>query len=146
VLRHRTEARDGVTTNRLDKLMIRHTPKMQSGMTGLGWLTVIALVLFFALLIVKLVPTYLENYSIKVVLHSLEEEPLITQKSLKQVRELINKRLTINGVYDMDKSSIKIKKESGVLSVDIAYEVRKHMFGNIDVVMSFSDAVEMVSH
>ena len=123
-----------------------NTLKYQAGMTGLGWLTVIALVLFFALLIVKLVPTYIEHYSIKTVLHSLEEEPLITQKTPKQVRELITKRLTINSVYDMDPKAITITKESGVLTVDIAYEVRKPMFGNIDVVMSFSDEAQMVSH
>jgi len=123
-----------------------NTLKNQAGMTGLGWITVIALVLFFALMIVKLVPTYIEHYSIKTVLYSLEEEPLITQSTPKKVRELINKRLTINGVYDMDPKSIKITKESGVLTVAIAYEVRKPMFGNIDVVMSFSDEVQMVSH
>jgi len=123
-----------------------NTLKNQAGMTGMGWLTVIALVLFFALLIVKLVPTYIENYSIKTVLHSLEEEPLITQKTPKQIRELINKRLTINGVYDFDQKAITIQKDSGVLTVDITYEVRKPMFGNIDAVMSFNDNVEMVSH
>jgi len=123
-----------------------NTLKTQAGMTGLGWLAVIGLVLFFALLIVKLVPTYIENYSIKTVLHSLEEEPLITQKTPKQVRDLIKKRLKINSVYDMDKKAIKIDKDSGVLRVNITYEVRKPMFGNIDVVMSFSDEVEMVSH
>lgn len=123
-----------------------NTLKNQAGMTGMGWLTVIALVLFFALLIVKLVPTYIENYSIKTVLHSLEEEPLITQKTPKQIRELINKRLTINGVYDFDQKAITIQKDSGVLTVDITYEVRKPMFGNIDAVMSFSDNVELVSH
>ena len=123
-----------------------NTLKNQAGMTGLGWLTVIALVLFFALLIVKLVPTYIEHHSIKTVLHSLEEEPLITQNTPKQVRELITKRLKINSVYDMDPKSITISKSEGVLKVAIAYEVRKPMFGNIDVVMTFSDEVELVSH
>ncbi len=123
-----------------------NTPTTQKGMTGLGWLTVIALVLFFALLIVKLVPTYIEHYSIRTILHSLNEDPLITQQSPAHIREILHHRLQINSVYDMKDSSIHIEKSSGVLRVEIAYEVRKPMFGNIDVVMSFDDKLEVVAH
>jgi hypothetical protein len=123
-----------------------NTPTTQKGMTGLGWLTVIALVLFFALLIVKLVPTYIENYSIRTILHSLNEDPLITQQSPAHIREILHHRLQINSVYDMKDSAIHIEKSSGVLRVEIVYEVRKPMFGNIDVVMSFDNKLEVVAH
>ncbi|MGD2081770.1 MAG: DUF4845 domain-containing protein [Chromatiales bacterium] len=113
-------------------------------MTGLGWLTIIALVIFFALMIVKIVPIYIENYSVKTVLHSLEEEPLITQKSVREVRKIVERRLQINSVYDLD-NKVHIEKSSGVLTVDITYEVRKPMFGNIDIIVSFSDKVELVA-
>jgi hypothetical protein len=119
-------------------------PGKQGGMTGLGWLTVIALVIFFALLIVKIVPIYIENYSVKTVLGSLEEEPLITQKPVREVRKIVERRLQINSVYDLD-DKIHIEKSSGVLTVDITYEVRKPMFANIDIVVSFSDNVELVA-
>ena len=119
-------------------------PGKQGGMTGLGWLTVIALVIFFALLIVRIVPIYIENYSVKTVLGSLEEEALITQKPVREVRKIVERRLQINSVYDLD-DKIHIEKSSGVLTVDITYEVRKPMFGNIDIVVSFSDNVELVA-
>ncbi|HEB97056.1 MAG TPA: DUF4845 domain-containing protein [Sedimenticola thiotaurini] len=118
----------------------------QRGMTGVGWLTVLALIGFFAMLILKLAPVYMEHYSVKTVLASLKEEPLITTRSVAEVRRLLKKRLTINGVYDMKKEAMKIKKEGGVMRVRIAYEVRKHMVGNVDVVISFDDQVELVSH
>jgi hypothetical protein len=119
-------------------------PGKQGGMTGLGWLTVIALILFFALLVVKIVPIYIENYSVKTVLKSLEEEPLITQKPVREVRKIVERRLQINSVYDLD-DKVHIEKSSGVLKVDITYEVRKPMFGNIDIVVSFGDKVELVA-
>jgi len=124
----------------------QNMPRAQRGMTGLGWLTVIALVLFFALLIVKLVPSYIEHYEIKTVLHSLKEDPLVTHKSPQEIRKILRRRLKINSVYDMKPESIHIEKSSGVLRVEIAYEVRKPMFGNVDVVMTFDDKLELVAH
>ena len=119
-------------------------PRTQGGMTGLGWLTVIALIIFFALLVVKIVPIYIENYSVKTVLGSLEQEPLITQKPVREIRKMVERRLQINSVYDLD-DAVHIEKSSGVITVDITYEVRKSLFANIDIVVSFSDNVELVA-
>lgn len=118
----------------------------QQGMTGLGWLVVLALIGFFSLLIIKMAPIYMEHYSIKTVLASLEKEPLITKKSPAEVRKLINRRLKVNGVYDFNRDNIKITKSSGVMNVDVSYEVRKHMAGNVDVLVSFAEKVELVSN
>jgi hypothetical protein len=83
---------------------------------------------------------------VKNVLLSLEQEPLITKKSPGEVRKLIHRRLKVNGVYKMDKDAIKISKKSGVTKVDISYETREHMVGNVDVVVSFSKQIELVSN
>jgi len=123
--------------NRLDR---------QRGMTGTGWLVVLALIGFFSMLIMKLAPVYMEHYSIKTVLASLENEPMITKKSVRDIKRLIKKRLTVNGVYEMDKDALKIKKQGGVMKIEITYEVRKHMMGNVDALVSFSDKLELVSH
>ena len=123
--------------NRLDR---------QTGMTGTGWLVVLALIGFFAMLILKLAPVYMEHYSIKTVLASLKNEPMITKKAVRDVKRLIKKRLTVNGVYDLDKDALKIKKTGGVMTVEISYEVRKHMMGNVDALVSFADRVELVSN
>lgn len=118
----------------------------QRGMTGTGWLVVLAIIGFFSMLVVKLAPVYMEHYSVKNVLLSLEEEPLITQKSTGEVRKMIQRRLKVNGVYEMDNDAIQIKKEEAKLMVDITYEVRKHMAGNVDVLVSFADHVEIVGN
>ncbi|MCB1866984.1 MAG: DUF4845 domain-containing protein [Gammaproteobacteria bacterium] len=118
----------------------------QSGMTGTGWLVVLALIGFFSMLIIKMAPVYMEHFSVKTVLESLKEEPMITQKSVGEVRTMIQRRLKVNGVYDMNNDAIKIKKEGGVMDVDITYQVTKHMAGNVDVLISFSDNIKLVAN
>ncbi len=118
----------------------------QNGMTGMGWLTILFLIGFFALLAFKLVPIYLENYSVKTVLKSFEEEPLITQQSKKHVRNMVMARLNTNGVRDIKNDMVTIDKKPGLLKIEIDYFVRKPMVGNIEIIVSFNEEVELVSN
>jgi hypothetical protein len=117
----------------------------QLGMTGMGWLTVLFLIGFFALLTFKLAPIYLENYSVKSILNSFQEEPLITQKSKADIRRMFMSRLITNGIRDIKRENIKIDKKPGVLKIGYDYFVRKPMVGNIDVIITFAKEIELVS-
>lgn len=123
-----------------------HMMKKQQGMTFSGWLVVLMLIGFFALLGMKIGPIYLEHYSIKQVVESLKNEPLITQKSARDVKKMIMRRLDINGVYDLKRENVIVKKSPGVLDVTVAYTVQKNMVGNIDILVSFSDNARLVSN
>ena len=125
---------------------MRKDLRKQQGMTGLGWLFVLFLIGFFTLLTFKLAPIYLEHYTINSVLHSLEEEPYITNKSASDVRRLIMTRLLTNGVRELKKESVTVQKTSGRMKITIAYNVQKNMLGNVDIVVKFDDNLELVSH
>jgi len=118
----------------------------QRGMTLTGWMTVIALILFFALLGMKIGPIYLENLTVKDVVESLKEEPLITKRSASEVKSMIMKRLDINGVYDLKSDHVTVKKSPGIMKVAIDYQVQKKMVGNIDILVTFSDQIELISN
>ncbi len=120
--------------------------KRQRGMTLTGWMTVIALILFFAMLGMKIGPIYLENLTVKDVVESLKDEPLITKRSASQVKSMIMKRLDINGVYDLKSDHVKVKKSPGIMKVSIDYQVQKKMVGNIDILVTFSDQIELISN
>lgn len=109
----------------------------------LSWMVIIGVAVFFVILGMKLVPSYIEYYSIKTVLRSLQEDRQANQRSVKQIRDTIIKRLKINGVYEFDRNNIKITKEKNRKRVEVVYEDRKNMVGNIDVVMRFEDQVDL---
>jgi len=122
------------------------TQHRQRGMTGAGWLLVLFLIGFFSLLTIKLAPIYMENYTVKTVLASLEQEPLITKKSVGEIRKMIRRRMKVNGIYDFEKDAVKITRSGGVTKVEITYEVQKSVAGNVDLLVFFSDSVELVSN
>ena len=123
-----------------------NTQHRQRGMTGAGWLLVLILIGFFSLLTLRLAPIYMENFTVKTVLASLKEEPLITKKSVGEIRKMIKRRMKVNGIYEFDKDDIRITKEGGITTVEISYEVQKNLAGNVDILVFFSDSVELVSN
>lgn len=125
---------------------MRHEISKQQGMTGMGWLTILFLIGFFALLTFKFAPIYLEHYSVKGVLDSFKEEPLITQKSKSDIIRMVMARLNTNGVRDIKKNAVSVKKGPGILKIRINYFVRKPMVGNVEIIVTFDDEIELVSN
>ncbi|MCP3671961.1 MAG: DUF4845 domain-containing protein [Gammaproteobacteria bacterium] len=125
---------------------MNHNMNKQRGMTGMGWLTILMLIGFFAMLIFKLTPIYLENYSVKSTLQSFEEEPFITKKSTREIRKMLMARLWTNGIRDIKKEHVTIENKKGVLKIAINYFVRRPMMGNVEIIVTFDNKVELVSN
>lgn len=117
--------------------------KNQSGLTFISWLIILAIGGFFVLLTLKLVPIYLENQSVKSVVQSLNQDPLVRKQSAQGVRKIIQKRLKINSVYDFPKEYIKIKKSKNKLIVDITYDRIEPIVANVSVMVSFSEKLDI---
>lgn len=120
------------------------TLKSQQGMTAIGWLIVLGLIAFFVLLALRLTPGYLEFATVKSSLESLKNEPGITQKTPAEVRSMLGKRFDINDVKSIGSKDVKIDSQGGRMRVWVDYEVRTKVIGNVDVVTTFQDEVELV--
>ena len=118
----------------------------QRGMALVSWVFIIAITLFFTLLGIKMIPTYIEFYSIQKILESVAEDRSLKNASNGHVRKIFTRRIDINGIYDFEQKSLKFshgKGESkGKTIMEVKYEVRKKMAGNVDAVMSFYKKVE----
>lgn len=114
----------------------------KQGGAGLGTVIFNILILvFIGFSVVKVAAFYIDNQSIKSSLKSLDEVTYITKKSEREVHELIRKRLSMNNI-ELNKDEVVVEKKSDRLVVDVNYERRVKMFGNIDAVVSFENHYE----
>jgi hypothetical protein len=113
----------------------------QRGMTAIGWLIVLVLVLFFAIVLMKLVPVYIDGYKVYSSLESLEADDSAHGKSPLELRKLLMKRLDINMVTDVGKDDISFSRDRNGTRVEVDYEARRQLFGNMYVVIVFNKAV-----
>lgn len=109
--------------------------KRQNGMTAIGWLIVLALIGFFVLLTLRMLPSYLEYYKVVSTLDSLEKEPGL--ESPAAIKKLIERRFDISYVESIQPEDVVIKASGPNFRVIADYESRKHIFANVDVIMSF---------
>ncbi|WP_455234442.1 DUF4845 domain-containing protein [Thiogranum longum] len=115
----------------------------QKGMTAIGWMLVLGLIAFFALVTLRLLPLYLEYAKVASTFESLANEAGIATKTRPEILSLIGKRFEVNDVRSVDPKLTQVRKEGRAMKVSIQYERREHLVGNIDVVAVFEKSVEV---
>ena len=118
-------------------------PIRQRGMTTIALVLVLALVAFFVLLGLKLYPIYYDSFKVGAALDSLKGDTTLTSKTPAEVVDRLMKRLSIDNVDHVEKSDVTVEKTGKGIHVSVEYEARKNIVGNVDVVVSFSKAVEV---
>lgn len=113
------------------------TIKRQNGMSTLGMMTVALAVVFVAVTAMKLWNPYYDDLAVRTALENVAKEGATVTMGPGEIRQTINKRLQVNQVT-LGKDDIQIKKEDGVIKIDIIYERRIPMYGNIDAMVKFN--------
>ena len=114
----------------------------QKGMTGISIMALLVLIAFVAIIFLKIMPVYFDSFKVGDVVSGMKEERSLGDKTNSEITSLILKRLDVNMVSDVTKDHIFIEKSKNEVLIDVEYEVRKEMFGNLDVVISFKKSVE----
>ena len=113
------------------------------GMTLMSFVVVLVVVGFFAMVIMKLFPMYSEYYNMKGVMKEYAAQPNSASIPPATMYNDLNRRFGIAYVSSVKKEHIKILREGGVSKLNIAYEVRVPLFGNLDVVGVFDNTVDL---
>ena len=113
------------------------------GMTLMSFVIVLVVVGFFALVAMKLFPMYSEYFNLKGVMEEYAAQPNSASIPVPQMHTELNRRFGIAYVDSVEKENIKIIREGGVSKLNIAYEVRVPLFGNLDVVGKFDNTVDL---
>lgn len=119
--------------------------KSQQGATLIGVILFWGLVAFFLYIAMCLIPLYLENYSVKSSLESVQSDPAIFSPTTIDVRyaikEGLRKRLMINNVKRVQVKDVTIDGTPEGYKVTVAYDAQTHLIANIDVVIHFNDSI-----
>lgn len=116
--------------------------KKQKGMTAISLMALLVIIAFVVLIFLKVMPIYFDSFKVGDVVSSMKDERGLGEKQSSEIASMILKRLDVNMVSDVKKEDIFIEKSKNTVAIDVEYEVRKPMFGNLDVVVSFKKSVE----
>jgi hypothetical protein len=103
----------------------------------------IALIALAATITVKLAPHYMQFLTVKSVMNDLLEDPDAGDLGRRGILQQIDRKLYINNVRTVGMERFKFTRQKRVEELSVDYEVREHLFGNLDAVLSFSHQIQL---
>lgn len=122
--------------------------KKQQGMGFFGFIFTVFVLVFFAFIAWQIAPIYFDNKKVQSVLDSIPSHNLVTEKdtipdATNNVRNYMAKIFRVDNVTDVPLENIKLTREGNKIEVSVAYEVRRTIIANVDVIVSFDDKVQV---
>jgi hypothetical protein len=117
------------------------TRHRQKGLSAFGILLLLIVVALIALTAVKIVPMYIENYAVKSVLKSIQNDHRIDPRSKAAIWESLQKRLYINEVRYIKKEDVTMSRKKGKTTVTIEYETRRPYLGPLFIGGHFVETI-----
>lgn len=112
----------------------------QSGLSLIGFLLIMILLGFISLIVIKLVPIYMDDFKVSSAMTSLQKQQVeLANKSPDEIRDMLMKRLSIDNFTRFNGNDVRVTREKGKLTIAVDYEVRESLFGNLDIVARFPD-------
>jgi len=111
--------------------------RTQQGISMLGFLITLSVVIFSAFCAMKIVPMYIEYYSVKKALASIANDAQAADSSKERIRENFARHMQIDYVSTVKPEMLKIESTEAGYKLVMDYEVRKPLLYNLDVVGKF---------
>ncbi len=104
----------------------------------------LALLAFFVLIALRLFPIYMEHFKVASHLEGFAADTWNKKLTDNDIRRMLQRRFDIDDVVHATTDDIFIEHtKNGPITIAIEYEVRTPAFGNVDMVVSFVDEVEV---
>ena len=124
-------------------LIKRQSNGRQRGMTVIGMLMLLIVVAFVALIAMKVVPMYIQYFSIKSTIESVRKEPQVAQMSPTDIQNAIQKRFDIGYVDNITARDLKIRNDRNGRVLDLVYQDERSLFYGLSVVLKVNEAIPL---
>ena len=111
--------------------------KSQAGLTIFGFLLVAAVVVIFAMVGFRVVPSYVEYYSVKRALEDTMRSGTADPNNPMPFRKELERRLQTGYVENVKAADAVLTRQSTQVVAELAWERRLHMFGNASILLEF---------
>lgn len=112
--------------------------KKQRGVTFIGMLFIAAAVIFVSIVAVKLIPPYIEYFTIKKILVSMRNAGELKNSSPKELRASFDRRATVDNITAIKADELEITKEGEEAVITASYSQKVPIMGNVSACLDFS--------
>ncbi len=117
------------------------TRHQQRGATPLGTLTIVAILGLGLYGVIRLVPIYLEYFSIVRSMESISKETPAADTTPDKIRFGLNRHWNIEDIKSLDYKDIEIRKVGSTYEMTAEYRAEVPFIGNVSLVVDFAKIV-----
>jgi hypothetical protein len=111
--------------------------KQQQGISLTGFIMVCVGLVFVAIFGFKLVPAYLEQYTINKMFNQIANNPEFVNATAADVRAAFSRQVSIDSVGAVGPADLDITRESGQLVIEAQYQVTIPLISNVSLLVDF---------
>jgi hypothetical protein len=107
----------------------------QRGLSLIGFLFVTAVVLVVALLGFRVIPAYIEYFSVQKALQGALADS--TDLTAADVRKLLDRRFNADYIDSVRAADVQVTRSNNVTTASVSWESRLHLVSNASLVLEF---------
>jgi len=123
--------------------MRQKSRQWQRGMTVIGMLLLIVILGFMALVAMKVVPMYIQYFTIKSTIESIRKEPQLAQMGAIDIQNAIQKRFDIGYVDKITARDLRLRNDRTGRVLDLVYEDDQPLFYGLHIVLKVNEAIPL---
>jgi hypothetical protein len=116
--------------------------RRQHGITMIAVVLILIIIAFVALIGMRIIPIYLEYFSIVGILNDVEQTAN-AKMSTAEIHTSIERRFDVDYVTVITSKDVKIKSKGAAKILELVYEDRRPLIGNLDIVAKFEKTVTL---
>jgi hypothetical protein len=110
-----------------------------------GVLVLLVAIVFIAIIGMKVVPAYIEYFTIKKAIAGITQSGELRGASVADVRKAFDRRANIDDITAVTPQDLEISKDGNEVVISFAYEKRIKLFYNVSLLIEFAGSSQPTS-
>lgn len=110
----------------------------QSGLSLGGLLIAAIVIVFAALLLFRVLPAYIEYFTVQKTLSRIARDPEMQKATPAQIRDAFSRSTQIDDITAVTPADVEVSKDGGQLVLSASYAKRVHIVSNVSACFDFA--------
>lgn len=111
--------------------------KRQRGVTFVGMVFIAGLIVFGAIIGIKLVPAYIEYATVLNHVRELARSPEARSGDVRAVQQAFAKRAQVDDLQSVTADDVEVVKDGTEVTITVSYSKKTQLFGNLSACFDF---------
>ena len=117
---------------------MKSAKKRQLGLSMSGFVVTAIILIFAAVLAMKLIPPYMQDGEIKKVFDAVAQDPDMKNATIRDIQIAYSKRAAVQDITAIKLDDVEIDKQGGGITLSASYQVKIPLVANISLLLDFN--------